>query len=193
MLVSSSDEMETVARGAAGNWVEVGRITKSVGLDGGLLIQLHSEDASNLLACESIRLAGRPGEIPFKVERFEPSNPAADGRARVRAWLAGLDSRERTEPWLSAGVSVPESALAPLPEGEFYWRDLIGLSVHTLGGRDLGRVEDIWPTGGVDLLVVRADGEPVLIPALRSLLSEIDTAARKIFIDPPPGLLPEDD
>ena len=108
-----------------------------------------------------------------------------------RLWLAGLQSRDRAEAWIGAALLIPETALAALPEGEFYWRDLIGLSVRTVDGRVLGCLEEIWPTPSNDVLVVRDGSDTVLLPALRSLIARVDRAAGEIRVDPPDGLLPE--
>ena len=155
MRVVSADEMETVASTGSQEQVEVGRVARPFGLEGGLLIQLYGDDPSNLLAAEQLSLQGTPGRIPFRVLSAEPAGVDASGQARLRVRLGGLVSKERAEVWTRARVLIPESLLAPLEEGEFYWRDLIGLRVRTLDGQDLGRVDEIWPTGSNDVLVVR--------------------------------------
>ncbi len=193
MLESSAGEMERVAETRSEDWVEVGRVAKPFGLEGWLLIQLYGDDPTNLLAAEQLRLQGTPGRIPFRVLGAESAGPDASGQARLRVRLGGLGSKERAEVWTGASVWIPESVLAPLPEGEFYWRELIGLRIRTLDGRDLGRVDEIWPTGSNDVLVVRQGAQTLLVPALRTVLTEIDKDAGEIRIDPPPGLLPEDE
>ena len=84
---------------------------------------------------------------------------------------------------------LPEAALEPLPEGEFYWREILGLRCLTLAGEELGTVEEIWPTGDVDVLVVRQADRTRLIPALAGLMVRVDREAGELWIDPPEGLL----
>ena len=129
---------------------------------------------------------GEPGRIPFRVLEARDR-----GRARVELRLAGLGTREHARAWSGARVSIAHALLRPLPEGEYYQRDLIGLAVRTPDGRHVGHVQEIWPTGGHDLLVVATSGEPVLVPAVEPVLTRVDLAAREIWIDPPAGLIPE--
>ncbi len=186
-------EVDCADKAGADPWIEVGRVARAVGLDGGLLVKLHGEDASNLLAAAELRLEGRPGSIPFRARDGQAAGASGDGHARARLWLVGLTTRERAEIWIGAAVSIRSSALAELAEGEFYWRDLIGLSVSTVDGRELGRVAEIWPTGSNDVLVVTRDEKTVLVPALRDVLASVDLAGGRIVIDPPDGLLEDDE
>jgi 16S rRNA processing protein RimM len=172
---------------APGSWVEVGRVERARGLDGCLLVGLHGDDPSNLLAAGEVSLTGGPGKVPFRVLAARDL-----GGSRVEIRLAGLGTRELAREWAGASVSIPQGALRPLPAGEYYQRDLIGLSVRTADGRVLGQVQEIWPTGGHDLLVVATGGEPVLVPAIEPVLTRVDLGAREIWIDPPAGLVPED-
>jgi 16S rRNA processing protein RimM len=54
-------------------------------------------------------------------------------------------------------------------------------------------VRELWETGAHDVLVVEEGGGRVhLIPAAEAFLRLVDPAARRIVIDPPPGLLADD-
>lgn len=170
-------------------WIEIGRVGRPHGLAGGLEVQLYSDDPSNLLAASEVLLQGDLGTIPFRVERSETAGARRGGESRAHVWLAGLDSRERAEKWSRARVFLRDRDLQPLPEGEFYWRDVLGLRVRLPDGTSIGVVEEIWPTGSNDVLVVREGGAQRLIPALRSVLVRFDLEARELWIEPMPGLL----
>jgi 16S rRNA processing protein RimM len=81
-----------------------------------------------------------------------------------------------------------------LPEGEFYWRDLIGMSVVTTNGYDLGQVSDIMETGANDVLVVKAnrnDGfgkKERLIPYVEDqVIHSVSEKDKQICVDWDPG------
>ena len=53
-----------------------------------------------------------------------------------------------------------------------------------------GVVTSIWDAGGRNLLVIEdTTGGEQLVPAVEPLLREVDLEARRIVVDPPPGLL----
>ncbi len=113
-------------------------------------------------------------------------------RSRVRMSLKAIVSRTLAEPWLGAWLAIPRSALRPLPDGEYYCRDILGLRCRRVDtGVDLGVVREIWPTVESDLLVVQSGDETLLVPALRDVLKRIDVAKGEVWVELPPGLLEE--
>jgi ribosomal 30S subunit maturation factor RimM len=66
-LAATRHANDTAARAADRDWVELGRVLRPHGLDGCLLVALHSDDPSNLIAAKELRLTGEMGEIPFRV------------------------------------------------------------------------------------------------------------------------------
>ncbi|MGQ9557245.1 MAG: ribosome maturation factor RimM [Desulfurispora sp.] len=110
-------------------------------------------------------------------------------------------------------LQLPRSQLVPLPADTFYIFDIIGLEVYDTAGCHLGQVSDVIQTGANDVYVVErpAAGEPVggggeaamagqtrrtagkarpplLIPALKSVVKQIDLEARRMRVELPPGL-----
>lgn len=166
----------------ASSWVEVGRVLRAHGLAGVLLVELHSDDAANLLAAPQVLLEGSARKSAFGLVRAERQPSAARG-ARARLWLRGVADRNAAEAWAGARVSIPEDALAALPEGEFYWRDLLGARVCRADGSALGEIAEIWPTPAHDVLVVRDGARTRLLPARQDALVRFDRAARTLVVD----------
>ena len=80
----------------------------------------------------------------------------------------------------------------PLPEGEYYHHQLIGLSVVTDDGRALGRLAEILETGANDVYVVVDDsGGESLLPAIPPVVLRIDLEAQIMTVHLLPGLLGE--
>jgi 16S rRNA processing protein RimM len=171
------------------DWVELGRVLRPHGLDGSLLVGLHSDDPTNLISARALRLAGTPGTIPFQVVSAEPVGAGPGGRARVRLVLEGLESRERAQVFVGAGVLVHESGLAALPEGEFYWRDLLGLRALDAKGTELGTLVEIVPTAGADVFVIRRDGPDLMLAATDDLILRVDRERGELWLDPKPDAL----
>lgn len=101
------------------------------------------------------------------------------------AKFVGFDDRDAAESLRGVEVISPEEELPPLPEGEYYWHQLIGLEVVTIDGQRVGRIRDILATGSNDVYVT----EGPLIPAIKEVVERIDLEAGQMIIRPMPGLL----
>ncbi len=70
-----------------------------------------------------------------------------------------------------------------LPEGHYYFFDIIGLSVYTETGEHLGEITDILQTGSNDVYVAeRKNEKPLLIPALKEVVLQIDIPGKKMIV-----------
>lgn len=76
-----------------------------------------------------------------------------------------------------------------LEEGEFFYDQIIGLSVITTDGLLVGKVEDILDTGSNDVYIVKHEGKEYLIPAIKKVVKKIDIANKQIIIQVMEGLL----
>ena len=75
-----------------------------------------------------------------------------------------------------------------MDEDTYYWFDLIGIEVYTKTEEFLGRIESILETGSNDVYVVKKHEKEVLIPALKSVVLEIDLEHKLMQVDLPEGL-----
>jgi 16S rRNA processing protein RimM len=108
--------------------------------------------------------------------------------------VGNIDDRDEAQALVGSEILIDEEALPELPEGEFYWRDLMGMKVVTTNGYDLGSVSDIMETGANDVLVVKAnrnDGfgkKERLIPYLfEDVVKTISLEDKQICVDWDPG------
>jgi 16S rRNA processing protein RimM len=88
-------------------------------------------------------------------------------------------------------LKVAEDAREELPEGEFYYDEIIGCQVYTEEGVLLGSVSEILSTGANDVWFVKPSpqGKEILIPYIEDVVKQIDVTNRKIVILPMEGLL----
>lgn len=164
----------------------VGRVGRPHGIRGGVIIDVHTDDPDARFAVGSVLATDPLAAGPLTVESIRWHS----GRLLVE--FAGIADRTRAEglrgTWLtmdSAQVTSPED-----PD-EFYDHELVGLAVVTTSGEPVGIVTDVRHHGQ-DLLVIqpaqpRRDG--LLVPFVAAIVPEVDVAAGRLVIDPPPGLL----
>ena len=102
-----------------------------------------------------------------------------------------IPDRTAAEKLRGLDVEVPRSEAHPLPRGQFYWHEVIGLAVEDARtGEQLGTVRDIIETGANDVYVVQGARGEILVPAIKSVVKQIDPPAGRMLIEPLPGLLP---
>lgn len=108
--------------------------------------------------------------------------------------LSGIDDRDAAQALLHTYLRVPMDSLPPLPEGEYYHFQLIGLQVFE-GGRYLGQLAEIMETGANDVYIIK-NAEPeaglppeILLPALQSCIESVDLAEGRMQVKIPAGLL----
>ena len=165
----------------------VGRVGRPHGIRGDLTVQVHTDDPDLRFAAGSV-LATEPADRgPLTVS----SSRWHSGRLLVT--FEGYDDRVSAED-LRGTLLVMDSAEVGPPEDpdEFHDYQLVGLEVRTVGGEPVGVVADVLHQGQ-DLLVVQRlsdrSGDPILVPFVGAIVPEVDVAAGRLVIDPPPGLL----
>lgn len=157
--------------------VTLGRISGLFGVKGWVKVRSYTEPPANLARFGVWIVRGRGADREVQVE------DARSHGANVVAKLRGVDDREVAREWIGADVAVARDALPACAPGEYYWTDLEGLEVRTVGGDVLGTVDSLLATGGHDVLVL--DGQPArLIPfVLGSVIRDVDLRAGVIVAD----------
>ena len=186
---SSTDGSEGGERGpgSAGRIV-LGRVLGAHGLRGALRVRVLGDSPQNLLRAERVWL-GREERDPV-CQSLQVRGAAVGRPGEVRLSLVGIERREDAEARRGEVVLAETAVLEKLPPGEHYWFELVGCAVELADGRRVGTVRELWETGAHDVLVVEGpDGRRRLVPTAREFLKEVDIRARRIVIDPIPGLL----
>jgi 16S rRNA processing protein RimM len=179
----------------AANLVLLGRLTEPWGIKGFLRLHPFGDDPLSWQSIASWHLS-RDDKAPpreWQIFRLEHLKPQGSG------WVLKLESvTERTAAEALAGMycAVPQQDLPPTAENEFYWGDLVGMTVVNREGRPLGEVHHLISTGAHDVLCVRAllssafsETNPAsppleyLIPFVPAYVGEIDRKTRRIEVD----------
>ena len=168
--------------------IVLGEVTGAHGLQGEVRVRIAGDGPDHLLALETAWLGRRPGDPEARRYLVCEAGLARSGEVRLR--LQGIDHRDKVGPLVGLLVTAPPTILPELPEGEFYWYELIDCRVESESGQSLGKVREIWETGAHDVLMVEdEDGIRRLVPTAMELMKEIDLAARRIVVVDLPGLL----
>ncbi len=91
---------------------------------------------------------------------------------------------------MGVDIAIYRDQLPPLPDGEFYWCDLIGLDVINRAGVALGKVIEVQETGANDVLVVQQGQQNILIPfVIGAVVQEVDMEQGHMQVDWDPEYL----
>jgi 16S rRNA processing protein RimM len=111
--------------------------------------------------------------------------------------LEGVDDRNKAETLRGQLIQVPSAEAMPLAPGEYYEHQIVGLEVWTADGRHLGHVTEILYSPAHEVYIVQnpgaesSKGEPreILIPAVASVILEVDLEAGRLLVELPAGLV----
>jgi 16S rRNA processing protein RimM len=108
---------------------------------------------------------------------------------RLLLQLEGCVSQDMARSLAGCDLCVQRDELPSPPDGEFYWFDLEGLTVYTEDDACLGRVEEFFPTGSNEVLVVRQGVREMLLPFIKDVILAVDAAQGIMRVRVIPGLL----
>ncbi len=178
--------------------VEVGLVLGAWGIKGGIRVKPFSSDPQALFsskrwfiqpaanAAAGVRPVGAP--LP-QVLRIATARTQGDS---IVATLHDVNDRTQAEALKGARIFIARSSFPTADADEFYWVDLIGLTVFDRQGQTLGQVSGLLETGAHCVLQVApvgaaddAQGQvaPMLIPFVGAYVDEVDLAGKRIVVD----------
>ena len=162
----------------------VGKIIKPHGIRGGLKVLPITKDPDRFKQLESIYI----GDENLPKASYTLEQVSYTPRHLV-VYLKGINNRNDAETLRDAYLYVPAEQALELPEGSFYYYELVGMSVQDQEGRTLGLVKDVVDYPAHRMFVVDIDGRDVLIPDVQDIVKKIDAQKRMIAIHVIEGLL----
>ncbi|OUR72783.1 ribosome maturation factor RimM [Methylophaga sp. 41_12_T18] len=161
-------------------FIPVGKISGAFGVKGWVKVFSFTDPRSNVLSYSPLFISRRGEWVEVKV---------TDGRTQGKGVVMALENitdRDQVLPLVGVELAIKHSQLKPTGKDEYYWSDLVGLTVINLQDEVLGQVDHLLETGAHDVLVVKEDGnnEERLIPfVLGEFVELVDLNAKLIRVD----------
>ncbi|MFJ6564596.1 ribosome maturation factor RimM [Streptomyces sp. NPDC091412] len=167
----------------------VARIGRAHGIKGEVTVEVRTDEPELRLAPGAVLATDPASAGPLTIE----TGRVHSGRLLLR--FEGVRDRTAAEA-LRNILLIAEIDPEELPEGEdeYYDHQLMDLDVVTTEGKEVGRITEISHLPSQDLLIVeRPDGTEVMIPFVGEIVTEIDLEEQRAVVDPPPGLIDDQD
>lgn len=137
-----------------------GEIVKTRGLHGCLKVLCYVETKKDSFSkLKSVYIEKNSGQKdPFALKKI-------DGSGNILfIELEEIKDVESAKALVGCKVFLPKDIMEKLPEGEYYWHDIIGLDVYSEEGEYIGIIESVFPTGSNDVYVCRGEKERFFFP-----------------------------
>lgn len=165
---------------SAEDYIVLGRLADPYGLRGWIKLYPYGDDPLGWAEMPALWLGSEGG--PWREVGLRQLKSHGEG---VVALFDGVSDRTAAEALKGCLVGAPRVALPQTSEDEFYWADLIGLSVTNEAGDSFGKVVGLLETGANDVLrVVSAEGgEERLIPFVDAVVKAVDRVSGVIRVE----------
>lgn len=160
-------------------YVPVGKISGAFGVKGWVKIYSFTDPRENILSYSPLYLSRKGDWVEVKV---------VDGRLQGKGVVMSLDGvtdRDQVLPLVGVELAIAKTQIKPAGKDEYYWSDLIGLSVVNVQNEQLGQVDSMLENGAHDVLVVvNKDKTERLIPfVLDDIVELVDLNNKVIRVD----------
>jgi len=161
---------------------EIGIVAGVHGVKGDIKVYPYSNDLENLTRQKYFLING---------EKRDVLSVRVQGKFLI-LHLKGIESRNEAEAMKKTVLYLPKESATPLAEGEYYMEDLIGCEVYE-NLIHLGKIDDIIETGANDVYsVINDNGTEILIPAIKTVVMNIDIDSKRIKVKLPEGLVDDE-
>ena len=165
-------------------FLAVGKLRRPHGVHGEIIMDVLTDFPERLHTGMTLFIG--PEHLPLRLRSHRPT------AAAMLVAFEGYNTPEQAGELRNQFAYVPTADRPPLPEGEYYHHQLIGLKVVDEHGKALGRVSEILATGANDVYVVRPEmGAEILIPAVDEFVLDTDLERGELRVHVAPGLLPD--
>lgn len=161
---------------------QLGYISKTHGLHGEVQVFLDVDFPEDYRNLESVFVLQGKTLVPFFISHLHLKGTKAITK------FEDIDTIDQASELVSSELYLPLNALPELPDGKYYYHQLIGFQLfdeETL----IGTVTGVYNMTAQNLLAVDYQGQEVLVPMSDEILVQVDTKQEKILASLPDGLL----
>ncbi|AXX64360.1 ribosome maturation factor RimM [Bombilactobacillus bombi] len=169
-------------------YVRIGRIINTHGNRGELKVVATTDFALERFAEQN--------KVFIKMHNQYQQFTIQNARMQQKFWLlklTNIESISEAEVYKNCDLYADTTSMPELEEGQYFYKDIMGINVKDVNHGFLGSVTDIMSLGPNDVWTVQdKHGREILIPILKSTLVEVNLTTQLATVDLPEGLIDED-
>ncbi|MCD8124902.1 MAG: ribosome maturation factor RimM [Lachnospiraceae bacterium] len=162
---------------------QVGIYTNTHGVRGEIKVFPTTDDPRRFRRLKQVILRTPKQDMALEIESVRFS------KQMVLLKFKGIDNINDIERYKGSGLFVPREQAVPLKKDEYYIADLIGITVFTDEGQELGTLSEVLQTGANDVYVVQTGERELLLPAIADCVQSVDVEAGRMVVHLMEGLL----
>ncbi|NLO37517.1 MAG: 16S rRNA processing protein RimM [Clostridiaceae bacterium] len=164
----------------------VGRITAAHGIGGAVRVQSLTDDPDRFAALRTCWLLDEKEQPERSLHILSARTQKAN---LVLLQFDGVSDRDAALALRGRLLAVDRADAVKLPADHWFICDLLGCEVFDAAAGPIGTVHEVLQHTAQDVFVVRQPGQPdLLFPAIKTILRQVDLAARRIDVCLPDGL-----
>jgi 16S rRNA processing protein RimM len=156
-------------------YLKVGFLRRPHGVQGEMIMDLHTDFPERM----------KRGRKLFVGENYQPMTLTSvrPHSSRLLVKFKDVETPEEAGKFRNQWVYVQTKDAPPLPEGQIYQHELFGFQVVDEQENLLGELVEILDTGANDVYVVKNEsGKEILLPAIPSVILELDPVRRLLRV-----------
>ena len=159
-------------------YLEIGQIVNTHVLKGFVKVVPFTDEIERFSQLKKLFIVYNKENIEFEIEKIKYF------KNMVILKLKGIEHINEVEKYKNCFLKIRREDAKKLDKNTYFIADLIGIKVYDEQGNNIGKLEDVFPTGSNDVYVVKDEkGKQILLPAISSVIKKIDLDEEKIIVN----------
>jgi 16S rRNA processing protein RimM len=161
----------------------IGYVAKRVGNFGEVSFFLDVDNPGRYSDLQSVFMELNGTFIPFFIKKIQVKGYNAT------VSIDGIDTVEKTDELVKAGLYLPLSFLPALTGKHFYFHEMPGYTVIDKTHGTIGVIEEVLDLPHQAVFQIKFGEKEILIPAQEQFIVSIDRTTKTLEVDAPEGLI----
>ena len=156
--------------------VIIGCLGAVFGVRGYLKVNSYTTPATNILNYPNWQVQHQGQWLPLPIDQLKKQGD------NIILKIKNIDDRDIAKTYTNDLLAIARDELPEPDDNEYYWSDLVGLTVKTLDGHTLGTIIEMRDTGANDVMIVEGEKRH-LVPFIKNILIAVNLDEQTVIVD----------